>query len=70
MKNDITISIGVIGVGHLGNFHLNQLKEIPQVIISGIYDNDLNRALKMSLQYNVQSFAKVHLSVKLGSVKK
>ena len=57
MKNDITINIGVIGVGHLGNFHLNQLKEIPQVSISGIYDNNSNRAQKMSLQHNVKSFA-------------
>ena len=57
MKNDITINIGVIGVGHLGNFHLNQMKEIPQVSISGIYDNNSNRAQQMSLQHNVQSFA-------------
>ena len=60
MKNDITINIGVIGVGHLGNFHLNQLKEIPQVSISGIYDNNSNRAQKMSLQHNVQSFANLN----------
>ena len=56
MNNDTTINIGVIGVGHLGNFHLKQLKEIPQVSISGIYDNDSNRTQEMSLQYNVQPF--------------
>ncbi len=59
VKNDITINIGVIGVGHLGNFHLSQLKEIPQVNISGIYDNNSNRAQKMSLKHNVQSFATI-----------
>lgn len=57
MKIDTTISIGVIGVGHLGNFHLKQLKSIPQVSISGIYDNNPIRAKEMSRKHNVRSFS-------------
>jgi len=51
-----TIKIGVIGVGHLGNFHLKQLGKIPQVSITGLYDNDPNRAEEMSSRHNVQSY--------------
>ena len=57
MKKDTTIKIGVVGVGHLGNFHLKQLKEIPQVSISGLYDSDPNRSNEMSLYHNVKSFS-------------
>ena len=57
MKIDTTISIGVVGVGHLGNYHLKQLKSSPQISISGIYDDDPIRADKMSNQHNVHSFS-------------
>lgn len=56
MKNGISIQIGVIGVGHLGNFHLKHLSEIPGISISGLYDIDLKRTEEMSRAHNVQSF--------------
>ena len=56
MNKGKTIKIGVIGVGHLGNFHLKQLGKIPQVSITGLYDNDPNRAEEMSSRHNVQSY--------------
>ena len=40
MENDSSIRIGVIGVGHLGEFHLKKLFEISDISISGIYDID------------------------------
>ena len=57
VKKDTTIKIGVVGVGHLGNFHLKHLKKIPQVSISGLYDSNPKRADEMSLLHNVQSYA-------------
>ena len=57
MKNDTKIRIGVVGVGHLGNFHLKQLKVISNILITGIYDNDPIRAGEMSSTYNVRSFS-------------
>ena len=57
MKKGNTIRIGVIGVGHLGNFHVKRLKEISGISISGIYDNNPIRADEMSNQYDVKSFS-------------
>ena len=57
MKKETKIKIGVIGVGHLGNFHLKQLKGIPHVSISGLYDSDQKRADEMSLLHNVHSYS-------------
>ena len=57
MKKGNTIRIGVIGVGHLGNFHIKRLKEISGILISGIYDNNPIRADEISNQYDVKSFS-------------
>ena len=57
MKKDTTIKIGVVGVGHLGHFHLKQLKGIPNVSISGLYDSDPKRADEMSILHNVHSYS-------------
>ena len=57
VRKNTTIKIGVVGVGHLGNFHLKQLKGIPHISISGLYDIDQKRADKMSLFHNVHSYS-------------
>ena len=57
MKKGNTIQIGVIGVGHLGNFHVKRLREISGTLISGIYDNNPMRADEISNQYDVKSFS-------------
>jgi len=57
VKKGNTIRIGVIGVGHLGNFHVKRLKEISRISISGIYDTNPIRADEISCQYDVKSFS-------------
>ena len=57
MNKDTKIKIGVIGVGHLGHFHLKQLKGIPNVSISGLYDSNPKRAVEMSHLHNVHSYS-------------
>ena len=59
MKNDTTIQIGVIGTGHLGNFHLKQLKGIPYFTITGLFDSDPKQAEEMSRLHDVKSFSTV-----------
>ncbi|NOZ08904.1 MAG: Gfo/Idh/MocA family oxidoreductase [FCB group bacterium] len=53
MRNPNPIKIGVIGVGHLGNFHLQQLKTIPDVEITGLYDTSTERAETMAREHGV-----------------
>ena len=51
------MKIGVIGVGHLGNFHLKQLSEIPDISVSGFYDIDQNRVEAISKAHKISSFS-------------
>ena len=66
MKKGNTIRIGVIGVGHLGNFHVKRLKEISGISISGIYDNNPIRADEISNQYDVKSFSSLQALLEIS----
>jgi predicted dehydrogenase len=55
-----SLRIGVIGVGHLGNFHLKQLRNIPNILISGLYDINNKRAILMSKNHNVHCFSSIN----------
>ena len=50
------LNVGLFGVGHLGRFHLNNLKEINGINIIGIYDPSDVNATSVSKQYNVKRF--------------
>ena len=66
MKKGNTIRIGVIGVGHLGNFHVKRLKEISRISISGIYDNNPIRADEISNQYDVKLFSSLQALLEIS----
>ena len=66
MKKGNTIQIGVIGVGHLGNFHVKQLKEISGISISGIYDKNPIRADEISNQYDVKLFSSLQALLEIS----
>ena len=59
MKNNKSIRIGIIGVGHLGNFHLKQLTTIQTASIVGIFDIDFERSEEISRKYNVPIFPNI-----------
>lgn len=48
--------IGVIGAGHLGQFHLNQLSETPEWDLIGLFDSDKNRAKEMAEKHSIKVF--------------
>lgn len=50
------LKIGVYGVGHLGKFHLNNWKEIPDVEIVGFYDPHDDTAKEVSEKYQIARF--------------
>jgi len=54
--NDPGVKIAVLGVGHLGRWHVQQLKAIANAQLIGIYDIDENRARQISEEFNVPSF--------------
>ena len=62
MKNNILF--GVIGVGHLSNFHTQQALQVPNINVVGVYDVDKKRAKEISSQYNVPCFDDMDLLLK------
>ena len=60
MKNQKSISIGLVGVGHLGKFHLRHLINIAEINISGIFDINFDRANLISQEFNVKFVKKLN----------
>src|SRR5258706_153400 len=50
------MKIGVIGVGHLGQYHVKHLARNPQAQLVGIYDTDSHQASKIAKSYNIPVF--------------
>ncbi|HMV45794.1 MAG TPA: Gfo/Idh/MocA family oxidoreductase [Leptospiraceae bacterium] len=51
------LKIGIIGVGHMGQYHVNVAKQVQDSTLTGIYDADPERAKVISEKYSVPSFA-------------
>ncbi|MBN1828819.1 MAG: Gfo/Idh/MocA family oxidoreductase [Deltaproteobacteria bacterium] len=49
------IRIGVVGIGHLGNYHLQKYGKIEDCIISGVCDIDEDRAMKAAELYGCRA---------------
>tara|TARA_A100001011_G_scaffold392730_1_gene480969 strand:- start:32755 stop:33705 length:951 start_codon:yes stop_codon:yes gene_type:complete len=60
------IKYGVIGVGHLGNFHVKQLLNIGSVELIGVYDEDPKRLNEISQNYNVPKIKAIKDLLKLA----
>ena len=50
------IYYGVIGAGHIGNYHAQQVQKITGVILEGIYDLVLENAQEISEKNNTQTY--------------
>jgi len=56
LKKD-KIRVSVIGVGHLGEYHVQKYKAHPDVDLVGIVDTNQDRANEIGQRYNVEVFA-------------
>ena len=54
--NSQKISIGVIGVGHLGQHHVKHYSNMNNINLLGVYDIDSLRAKKIATTYNTKYF--------------
>jgi predicted dehydrogenase len=50
------LKVGVFGTGHLGKFHLNNWKEIPDTELVGFYDPNDDTAREVSDKYQLPRF--------------
>ncbi len=53
------LKVGVLGVGHLGKFHLNNWKEIDNVDIVGFFDPFDDTSVLVEKEYNLKRFTSV-----------
>jgi len=54
------LRIGVIGVGHLGEYHVQKYKAIPEVELVGVVDTDPDRAREIAQRYNTRAYGEHH----------
>jgi predicted dehydrogenase len=50
------LKLGIFGVGHLGKFHLNNWKQIPDVEIVGFFDPNNDNAKAVEAEYGIIRF--------------
>ncbi|MEY3343886.1 MAG: hypothetical protein RL090_1570 [Bacteroidota bacterium] len=50
------LKIGVLGAGHLGKIHINQIKEIPEYQLVGFFDVSEDVRAKVADELNVKDF--------------
>lgn len=50
------VNISLIGVGRMGQFHLNVINQINSINLTGIYDADENHLNEVSNKYNINKF--------------
>jgi len=50
------LKVGVFGVGHLGKYHLNNWKEIPEVTLIGFFDPNNEHAHEVEATYGLKRY--------------
>ncbi|TVL38317.1 oxidoreductase [Brachyspira hyodysenteriae] len=53
------VNISLIGVGRMGQFHLNVVSQINHINLAGIYDADENHLNEISQKHNIRKFNSV-----------
>ena len=56
MSQDNKVKVGVIGVGHLGEYHVRKYLAMPAVEVVGVVDTNPDRAGEISERYDVTAY--------------
>ena len=64
MSKQNLVKIGVIGVGHLGRFHVQQLSTIENVELIGIFDVNTAQCTNVGMEFSVATFSQVDVIMK------
>ena len=54
--NQDKLRVGVIGVGHLGEYHVQKYKAMPKVNLVGVVDTNPRRADEIARRYDVKAY--------------
>jgi len=58
--NKTIINYGIIGAGHIGKYHINQIKRINDVKLIGIYDINFDYATTVAKEKNTIAFKNIN----------
>ena len=50
------LKVGIFGVGHLGKFHLNNWKQIPDIELIGFFDPNNDNAKAVEAEYGLKRY--------------
>lgn len=53
------INLGIIGVGHMGQYHVNVAVSLPNINIVGVYDSDAQRLNEISKKFVVKPYTNI-----------
>ncbi|HQN71528.1 MAG TPA: Gfo/Idh/MocA family oxidoreductase, partial [Smithella sp.] len=57
MTAEKKLRIGVVGIGHLGGYHLQKYARIGSCVIAGVSDSQIEKAQKAADLYGCPAFA-------------
>lgn len=57
------VNISLIGIGRMGQFHLNVINQINSINLSGIYDSDEKHLNEISSKYNINKFVSLEEAI-------
>ena len=64
------IKYGIVGAGHLGNYHAQQLKKISCVKLIGVFDLDLKKSSLFSKSYKIKYYYNIYNTIKQSKISK
>jgi predicted dehydrogenase len=62
------LKLGVFGVGHLGKFHLNNWKQIPDVEVIGFFDPNNDNAKTVEAEYGLTRYMDEEALIKASDI--